>query len=105
MSNIKIAEIWEKNCGNLGKNCGNLGKKSNIKSAEIWENNAEIWQLQDLLAEIWQLIDCGNLATYCGNMNASHPNTQSWTSHFRCSFGKAREESKITATLTIPVLA
>jgi hypothetical protein len=56
-----IAEIWEnvkyQNCGNLGKNCGNLGKKSNIKSAEIWENNAEIWQLQDLLAEIWQLID------------------------------------------------
>jgi hypothetical protein len=64
MSNIKTAEIWE-------KNCGNLGKMSNIKSAEIWENNAEIWQLQDLLAEIWQLIDCGNLATYCGNMNAT----------------------------------
>jgi hypothetical protein len=61
MSNIKIAEIWEKTA------------EIWEKTKEIWENNAEIWQLQDLLAEIWQLIDCGNLATYCGNMNASRP--------------------------------
>jgi hypothetical protein len=48
----------------MGKNCGNLGKKSNIKSAEIWENNAEIWQLQDLLAEIWQLLSFFILRNY-----------------------------------------
>jgi hypothetical protein len=42
-SNIKTAEIWEKNCGKSGK-----------KTAEIWEKTAEIW-------EKFKYKNCGNL--------------------------------------------
>jgi hypothetical protein len=70
MSNIKIAEIWEKtaeiwekNCGNLGKNCGNLGKSqiSKVrKSGKIMRNfgNFKICLQKSgnlSIAEIWQL--------------------------------------------------
>jgi hypothetical protein len=88
MSNIKIAEFWDKT------------EEIWKKTAEIWKNTAEFWEKT---AEIWEKSQiskvrksgkitrkfgnfkiclqksgnlsifsfCGNMATYCGNMNAT----------------------------------
>jgi hypothetical protein len=60
MSNIKIAEIWQKKLRKSGKKLRKSGKNSNIKIkiAEIWERS--------------RYQKCGNMGKKCRNMATFH---------------------------------